>query len=171
MSLTCAKYAMGVQAVSSQQHRADTPTSTRLAMPLESVSTEAALRLECGDAASQQQQLRQFGGMVSPHLRTAQQDFLAVVCGAIECANARRRLAASLPSSTLHAQTTESSGSNRRRQGATPLCCARCSRAGPSGRGRDCLVTCNSRGTGSTQSRDVLMRQCLGWALRTSHES
>ena len=108
LALSMAKYAMGNSSISQVQYRDSASTCTHVAST--SASGEASsLQLSEGSAAEFAQQLRGFGGMVSPHVRDSQKYFVAALRAAIACANAQRQL-----QTHLHSQLGEDSGAKQR---------------------------------------------------------
>lgn len=90
LEVSMSKYAMGSTSISQAQYRESPDTCVHVASTSSTGNDD--LQLQGGGAAELQQQLRGFGGMVSPHLREAQRHFVAALNAAVACANAQRRL-------------------------------------------------------------------------------
>jgi hypothetical protein len=90
-----AKYAMGMPAFLEASYREYPITSVRVTASQAQGSLHE-LCLTTGGTEDRAKQLRAFGGMVSPHLREAQRDFLDALECAVQCRNAQRKLNAAL---------------------------------------------------------------------------
>jgi hypothetical protein len=98
MSISMAKYSMGLQAASSAHYEQHPTASTRVtAVDSASAALPVDLEVTVSDEGARKRQLRSFGGLVSPHLKAVQTQFLSAVQLAVQCTNSRQRLQALLP--------------------------------------------------------------------------
>jgi hypothetical protein len=95
LKLSMAKYAMGMPAFSEASYR-EYPITTVRVTATQAQASLHELCLTTGGKDDRAKQLRAFGGIVSPHLREAQQDFLDALQCAVQCSNAHRKLDAAL---------------------------------------------------------------------------
>lgn len=89
LSLSRAKYAMGPSAVSQMQYDDEPRAGTTLRT---AGTPDGGMQLLVSDEAPSRPPLRWFGGMVSPHLRSAQTAFMEALQTAVQLATTASRI-------------------------------------------------------------------------------